>query len=202
MGSGILMRSRHAALTAIFLFLSAFWAGVLGFFLAFGARIVLLTSPSRHAGGLVNRSLLDALDGFSVGAGAVLVAVFLAIREDPGWTAFRKALALRLLALSLVAALASGVLITPAMSKIRERRGPDLFLASREDPDLRDWGRLHGLSFVALLTRVLSVVGVFALAYPRGPSQSRADDPRAKWRESLNKGPYPEETPEGTRAQS
>ena len=45
------MTKRMRALAGAFLFLAALWCGMLAFFGAFGARVVLETSPSRHAAG-------------------------------------------------------------------------------------------------------------------------------------------------------
>src|SRR5262245_52978789 len=103
------------ALRSLYLLLSAAWCGAMLFFAAAGARIVLETSPSRHAAGAVNRVLLDALDVTSYAAAAVLLALYLFWDRKAPWRKTPRAFTIRLLVLAAAAAFASHVLITPEM---------------------------------------------------------------------------------------
>ena len=154
----------------IFLFVSALWCGALLFFAAAGARIVLNTAGSRHVGGLVNRALLDALDIASLGAVALLALLLWLARgeEAPvpaGW-------AVRLLLVGAAGAFASLLVITPEMVAIRDRMPVAIDLLERTHPLRQAWGRLHGMSTLALLLRILASAGLFFLAVPR---------PRPRW---------------------
>lgn len=161
------MSTRKRASRAFFLFLAGLWCGALLFFASFGARLVLKTSPSRHAGGLVNRALLDALDLASFGAAGLLLILWLLFRASDPPRALGTRLVPRLLLVAAAAAFASYFVITPEMQAARERMGAPIDAVPREHPARRAWGRLHGFSTVALLVRLLATGGLFALAYPR-----------------------------------
>src|SRR5476649_2458640 len=110
-------------LAGAWLFVAALWCGMLAFFGAFGARTVLLTAPSRHAAGAVNRALLDGLDAASLGAIALLVFGLVFWSREKEWSRRARGLALRLLAIAAVAAIASLYVITPEMMALRDRMG-------------------------------------------------------------------------------
>ena len=153
------------ALFGVYLFLAGVWCGGQTFFAAFGARIVLETAPTRQAAGTVNRALLDGLDvGSYVLAGVLLVLLVLLDRRAP-WTKLTRGLSLRLLGLAAVLAFVSHTLITPEMMALRDRMGAAIDTIPRTDPLRRDWGRLHGLSSLALGVRILAVAGVFGLGF-------------------------------------
>jgi hypothetical protein len=156
------------ALMGGFLFLAALWCGMLSFFGAFGARIVLETSPSRHAAGAVNRVLLDALDAASLVAALVLgLALVLWNRARP-WTARARGYAIRFLAVAAVAAAASLFVVTPEMMERRAKMGP-VDLVPKEDPARAAWGRLHGVSSLTLLVRLAASAGLFAAGFTQLP---------------------------------
>jgi hypothetical protein len=155
-------------LAGTFLFVSALWCGLLLFFGAFGARVVLETSPSRSAGGTVNRVLLDVLDAASLGAVLLLGAGLAAWNRVRPWRARARGYAVRVLAVAAVAAAASLFIITPEMVERRTRMGP-IELVAPDDPARRAWGRLHAVSSVALLARILLSAGVFAAGFSQLP---------------------------------
>ncbi len=156
------------ALAGGFLFLAALWFGMLAFFGAFGARVVLETSPSRHAAGAVNKVLLDVLDAASLAACLLLgIALVLWDRARP-WTRRAKGYAVRFLLVAAVAAGASLFVVTPEMMERRARMGP-IDLVPKEDPARQAWGRLHGISSLTLLVRLAASAGVFAAAFSQLP---------------------------------
>lgn len=160
----------RTALAGTWLFAAALWCGMLAFFGAFGARTVLVTSPSRQAAGAVNRALLDGLDAVSLGAAALLLVGTVVWNRARPWTPRARGLVLRLLAVALVAAIASLYVITPEMMALRERMGA-IDLVAKTDPLRQEWGRLHGLSSLTLLVRVLAAALAFAAGFsqlPRG----------------------------------
>jgi hypothetical protein len=155
---------------------------MLVFFGAFGARAVLVTAPSRHAAGAVNRALLDGLDVASLGAAALLLlGTALWDRARP-WSPRARGLVLRLLAVAFVAAVTSLYVITPEMMALRDRMGP-IDLVAKTDPLRQDWGRLHGLSSLTLVVRLLAAAFAFAAGFAqlaRPPTATRsAEDLRA-----------------------
>jgi len=156
-------RSR-SLLAGAWLFVTALWCGMLAFFGGLGARIVLLTAPSRHAAGTVNRALLDGLDALSLGAAVVLTLGLVWWNRMEAWSPRTRGLALRLLAVAAVAAIASLYVITPEMMALRERLGA-IDLAPKTDPLRQQWGRLHGLSSLTLLVRLAAGVGAFAAGF-------------------------------------
>jgi len=159
------MTSRGRTLLAgAWLFVAALWCGMLAFFGAFGARTVLLTSPSRHAAGAVNRALLDGLDAVSLGVAVVLTLGLVLWNRAGAWSRRSRGLALRLLAIAAVAAIASLYVITPEMMALRERMS-SIDLAQKTNPLRQEWGRLHGLSSLTLLVRLAAGVGVFAAGF-------------------------------------
>ncbi len=163
------MRSGRTA-HALVLFFSALWCGLLAAFGA-GAGIVLATAPSRHAGGIVNRALLDRLDEASYGLAALLLLlVLLAARE---WPRVRRGLAVRLLLVAAAAALASHLVVTPEMVALRDRMPGPIDVVAKSDPLRKEWGRLHGVSALTLLVRMAASAGLFAVAYGAG-SKGRA----------------------------
>lgn len=141
------------------------------FFAAFGARIVLQASPSRHAAGAVNRLLLDALDVASFGAVAVLSLLLLVWNRFEPWRAGRRAFAAGLLVLAAGAAFASHRVITPEMMALRDRMGV-IDLVPKTDPLRRTWGQLHGLSSLSLVLRIGASAGLFLLALSANESRS------------------------------
>lgn len=150
-------------LFGLYLFAVALWGGAMCFFAAAGARIVLETSTTRHAGGTVNRALLDALDLATFGACGFLFVLFLFLDREAGWTRRSRGLTLRLLGISVIAALASSYVITPEMVALRDRMGTIIDLVPKADPLRHQWGRLHAVSSVALLVRILSSAALFGL---------------------------------------
>jgi hypothetical protein len=164
-------------LFGIYLFLAALWCGGMTFFAAFGARIVLETAPTRHDAGPVNRALLDALDVSSYVMVAVLLVLLLAIDRKAPWTKLTRGLTLRLLAVAAVLAFISRTLITPEMTALRDTLGTAIDLVAKTDPLRRDWGRLHGLSSLALLVRILAAAAIFGIGFA---AASGADTRRAR----------------------
>ncbi|HEX7613742.1 MAG TPA: DUF4149 domain-containing protein [Thermoanaerobaculia bacterium] len=156
-------RSR-TLLAGVWLFVAALWCGMLSFFGGFGARTVLLTAPSRHAAGAVNRALLDGLDAVSLGAVVLLVLGLVFWNRANAWSPRARGLVLRLLAVAAVAAIASLYVITPEMMGLRERMGA-IDLALKTNPLRQEWGRLHGLSSLTLLVRLAAGIGVFAAGF-------------------------------------
>ena len=154
----------HTLLAGVWLFAAALWCGMLAFFGGFGARTVLLTAPSRHAAGAVNRALLDGLDAVSLGFTAVLILGLVFWRRVEAWAPRASGLALRLLAVAAVAAVASLFVITPEMMALRERMG-SIDLALQTNPLRQEWGRLHGLSSLTLLVRLAAGIGAFAAGF-------------------------------------
>ena len=158
------------ALAAGFLFAAALWCGMLAFFGAFGARVVLETSPSRHAAGAVNKVLLDVLDAVSLGVSILLALGLVFWNRARPWTARARGYALRFLAVAAVAAVASLFVVTPEMMERRSRMGP-IDLVAKDDPARVAWGRLHGVSSLTLLVRLVASAGLFAAGFtqlPRG----------------------------------
>jgi hypothetical protein len=166
----------RAALAGAWLFLAALWCGMLAFFGAFGARTVLVTAPSRHAAGAVNRALLDGLDAVSLGAAAVLFAGAAVWNRTRPWSPRARGLVLRVLAVAFVAAVTSLYVITPEMMALRDRMGP-IDLVAKTDPLRQAWGRLHGLSSLTLLVRLLAALFAFAAGFSqlgRPPTATRS----------------------------
>lgn len=141
----------------------------MAFFAAVGARIVLSSSPSRHAAGTVNRELLDALDVASYGFSAYLFVSILVLSRREAWPRLRRGLALRLLVVCAAAAFVSHVIITPEMMTLRDLMPAIVDLVPKSDPLRKEWGRLHGLSAFALLLRVLGSAAVFAVVLRSEP---------------------------------
>ncbi len=162
------MTKRTRAFAGGFLFVAALWCGMLAFFGAFGARVVLETSPSRHAAGAVNKVLLDVLDAASLGAVALLGIALVAWDRVRPWTRRAKGYAVRFLLVAAVAAGASLFVVTPEMMERRARMGP-IDLVPKEDPVRKAWGRLHGISSLTLLVRLAASAGVFAAAFTQLP---------------------------------
>lgn len=160
--------------SGLYLFLAGLWAGALSFF-AFGAGIVLRTAPTREGGGVVNRALLDALDVASLGLAATLLVLLSLLSFRGGWSGTSRGLALRLLALGAVAAFVSLYLITPEMVALRSKAGPLFDSLPVSDPLRRAWGRLHALSLLTLVIRILSAAGAFALGFRAGRQAASPD---------------------------
>lgn len=150
------------------LLLSGLWAGALLAFAA-GAGIVLSTSPSRNAGGEVNRALLDALDTASWVLGGLLLLAALVLSRDEETPRRARGLLPRLVLFAVAVTAASHLFVTPTMVSLRDRMPVALELVPKDDPVRRAWGRLHGVSSLALLSRVAAALGVFALALPLRP---------------------------------
>jgi hypothetical protein len=173
MGSGVRVnRPNCFAFRPAILFLASLCCGALLFFGAVGARTVLERAGSRYLGGAVNRALLDALD---VTTFIVIAALSLLLFLDHhfgdgvplpiGWLA-------RLLVVAFAGALASFFVITPEMVSIRDQMPVAIDLMEKGHPLRQAWGRLHGLSSLALLVRILALIGVFVLASGRQQSGS------------------------------
>ena len=186
-------------LAGAWLFVAALWCGMLAFFGAFGARTVLSTAPSRDAAGAVNRALLDGLDAVSLGAVALLLAGAVVWNRVRPWSPRARGLGLRLLAVAAVAAIASRYVITPEMMALRDRMGP-IDLVAKTDPLRQEWGRLHGLSALTLVVRLLAAIGSFAAAFsqlgPQTASRShRGEAGPASARNGGNTVVFPPEPP-------
>jgi hypothetical protein len=139
------------ALTGAFLF----FAGTAG--------VVLREAPSRHAGGAVNRALLDVLDLSTYAVAALgFLLVLLLDRVEP-MPKLQKGLALRLLAIVAAAAFASHEVITPQMMSLRDRLPSIIDLLPAADPGRKEWGRLHAFSSAVLLVRILASAALFLL---------------------------------------
>jgi len=165
MGAGTVSGGgRPAALLGVYLFLAGLWAGALAFFAA-GAGVVLRTAPNRADGGVVNRALLDTLDVASLVASALLLVLAVLLNRSRPWGRTAQGISLRLLAVAAVAAFVSLYLITPEMVALRGKAGPLFDALPAADPLRRAWGRLHGLSFLTLLVRMVAAVAVFALGF-------------------------------------
>src|SRR5205085_5588930 len=137
-----------------YLFVAALWCGALVAFAAGGARIVLHPSPTRQAGGAVNRALLDALDVASYAALALLVVLFLLIDRATPLARMPRAFTIRLLVVALAATIVSHLLVTPELAALRDRMGGVLDAVPPGDALRQQWGRLHALSVFALLLRI------------------------------------------------
>ncbi len=167
------MERSRTLLAGTWLFVTALWCGMLAFFGGFGARTVLLTAPSRHAAGAVNRALLDGLDAVSLGAAVLLVLGLVFWNRTEPWSSRARGLALRLLAVAAVAAIVSLYVITPEMMALRERMGA-MDLVLKTDPLRQQWGRLHGLSSLTLLVRLAAGIGAFTAGFSQlGPGRAR-----------------------------
>lgn len=174
--------TRGSALrTALLLLLGAF-TGALVFF-AGTAGTVLRDSPSRHAGGAVNRALLDVLDVSSYAAAALAFLLVLLLDRVEPLEKVQKGLALRLLAVVAAAAFASHEVITPQMMALRDRLPTIIDLLPATDPGRGEWGRLHAFSSGVLLVRILSAGALYVLlsrtrrrtiAVAEGPAAPRA----------------------------
>jgi hypothetical protein len=112
--------TRSSALRTALLLLVGAFTGALAFF-AGTAGTVLRESPSRHAGGAVNRALLDLLDLSSYAAAALAFLLVLLLDRVEPLEKVQKGLALRLLAVIAAAAFASHEVITPQMMALRDR---------------------------------------------------------------------------------
>lgn len=154
--------SGRGLLHALVLFVSALWCGLLTAFAA-GAGVVLAAAPSRSAGGVVNKALLDRLDLASYAAAGLLL--LLVVRGGGEWPRVRRGLAVRLALVAAAAALVSHLLVTPEMVALRDRMAAPVELVPKDDPMRREWGRLHGLSAMTLLVRIAASAGLFAAAY-------------------------------------
>jgi hypothetical protein len=159
---------RARAIAGGFLFVAALWCGMLAFFGAFGARVVLDTSPSRYAAGAVNAVLLDVLDAASLAAALLLGLLLVLWNRARPWTVRARGYALRFLAVAAVAAAASLFVVTPEMMERRAKMGP-IDLVSKEDAARVAWGRLHGVSALTLLVRLAASAGVFVAGFSQIP---------------------------------
>lgn len=154
--------TRGSALRTALLYLVGAYTGALLAF-AGAAGVVLRESPSRYAGGNVNRALLDLLDvGSYAVAAAALLLVLLLDRAEP-LAKVQKGMALRLLAVVAAAAFASHEVVTPQMLAIRDRLATALDLLPPNDPARRSWGRLHAFSSGILLVRIVATSALYVL---------------------------------------
>lgn len=156
--------TRPGLLPGLFLFLAALWAGALAFFAA-AAGIVLRTAPSRADGGVVNRALLDVLDVASLFLAALLLVLVFVVDGSRTWGRAARGLAIRLLLVAAVAAFVSLYLITPEMVALRAKAGALFDALPAADPLRRAWSRLHALSSLTLLVRLIAAAGVFPIAF-------------------------------------
>lgn len=154
--------TRASALRAALLLVLGAYTGALLFF-AGTAGVVLRESPSRHAGGTVNASLLDVLDVASYAAAAAAFLLVLLLHRVEPLPKVQRGLALRLLAVVAAAAFASHEVITPQMMALRDRLPTVLDLLPAADPGRRAWGRLHAFSSGVLVVRALASAALFVL---------------------------------------
>jgi hypothetical protein len=170
-------RGPGAALGA-WLFLSALWTGALLFF-GGAAGIVLRVSPTRADGGQVNRALLDLLDVGSLAAAGLLLALFFLSDRGRPWSRVARGAALRLLAIGAVAAFVSLYLVTPEMVSLRQKAGPAFEQLVASDPVRRAWGRLHGLSALTLLVRIVCAAAAFFVGFSQAGAAPAPPPPPA-----------------------
>lgn len=154
--------TRASALRTALLFLLGALTGAFLFF-AGTAGVVLRESPSRHAGGGVNRALLDVLDVATYAVAAVAFLLVLLLDRVEPLAKVQKGLALRLLAIVGAAAFASHEVITPQMIALREGLPTLVDLLPAADPGRREWARLHAFSSGVLLVRILASSALFVL---------------------------------------
>ena len=157
-----LLRRRGAGGTGLYLFLAALWCGILAAF-AGGAGLVLTTAPSRSAAGTINRALLDAVDETSYAAIGLLFVLFFVVERRGGFSKLSRALTIRLLVVAAALTIVSHLLVTPELAALKDRAGVALDALAKDDPVRRDFGRLHGLSALALLLRIGCAAGIFAM---------------------------------------
>lgn len=169
--------TRGSALRTALLFVLGAYTGALLFF-AGTAGVVLRESPSRHAGGGVNRALLDVLDVSSYAAAAVAFLLVLVLDRVEPLAKVQKGLALRLLAVVAAAAFASHEVVTPQMMALRDRLPTLIDLLPATDPGRKEWGRLHAFSSTILLVRILASAALFVLLV-RKPRRTIAVAPAA-----------------------
>lgn len=154
--------TRASALRTALLFLLGSLTGAFLFF-AGTAGVVLRESPSRHAGGGVNRALLDVLDVATYAVAAVAFLLVLLLDRVEPLEKVQKGLALRVLAIVGAAAFASHEVITPQMMALRESLPTLVDLLPAADPGRRAWARLHAFSSGVLLVRILASSTLFVL---------------------------------------
>lgn len=154
--------TRGSALRTALLFLLGALTGAFAFF-AGAAGVVLRESPSRHAGGGVNRALLDLLDVSAYGAAAVAFLLVLLLHRVEPLARLQKGLALRLLAVLAAATFASHEVVTPQMTALRDSLPALVDLLPAADPGRRQWARLHAFSSGLLVVRVLVSAALFVL---------------------------------------
>jgi hypothetical protein len=164
------LRRRAGSGTGFYLFLAALWCGILAAF-AGGAGIVLKTAPSRSAAGTVNRALLDAVDESSYVAIGLLFVLFFVVERGGGFSKLSRGLTIRLLVVAAAATIVSHLLITPEIAALKDRAGVALDALAKDDPLRRDFGRLHGLSVLALLLRIGCAAGIFAMGIRAAAAQ-------------------------------
>jgi len=176
MGAGVVTAGAARPLFGIYLFLAALWTGTLLFF-ALGAGIVLRMSPTRADGGTVNRALLDVVDVASLAAVGALFALAVGLDRARPWGPTARGLTLRLLAIAAVAAFVSLYLVTPEMVSLRQKAGAAFDLLPAGDPVRRAWGRLHGLSSLTLVVRLLCGTAVFFLGFSQAGKEAATPPP-------------------------
>jgi hypothetical protein len=154
--------TRASALRTALLFVLGAFTGALLFF-AVTAGTVLREAPSRHAGGAVNRALLDVLDVASYAAAAAAFLLVLLLDRVEPLPNLQKGLALRLLAVVAAAAFASHEVVTPQMTALRDRLPTLVDLLPAADPGRKAWGRLHAFSSTILVVRILASAALFVL---------------------------------------
>ena len=168
---------RPGLLPGLYLFLAALWAGALAFFAA-AAGIVLKTAPTRVDGGVVNRALLDVLDVASIVLAALLLFLAAVLDRRRPWSRAARGLSIRLLVLAAVAAFVSLYLITPEMVALRAKAGSLFDALPASDPLRRGWSRLHALSLLTLLVRLVAAAAAFLLGF-RSVTGAAASGPEA-----------------------
>ena len=163
-GGEVTDRGRPGLLSGLYLFLAALWAGALTFFAA-GAGIVLKTAPTRADGGVVNRALLDLLDVASLVIAALLLVLAALLDRRRPWGRTARGLSIRLLLVAAVAAFVSLYLITPEMVALRAKAGSLFDSLPASDPLRRSWSRLHALSSLTLVVRVVAAAAAFLIGF-------------------------------------
>jgi len=108
----------------------------------------------------------------SLGAVSLLLVGIVVWNRARPWSPRARGLGLRLLAIAAVAAIASLYVITPEMMALRDRMG-SIDLAAKSDPLRQEWGRLHGLSSLTLVVRLLAAIGAFVAAFSQLPKDDR-----------------------------
>jgi Domain of unknown function (DUF4149) len=139
--AGAVRRNRRRALAT--LIISALWGGAALAVVTTVAPAAFRVLPTRALAGALVGQVLPVL--FFAGVVAGVIALVLAVRGAP-WSTLRRIGAIGTLAGCVVA---QGV-IAPRIEALRERIGPSVDALAATDPLRVAFGRLHGLSVLAL----------------------------------------------------